>query len=92
MDAFFCGDLFMGVRDVTSRFRFRDGTASSISVDCGESSVLIEALLLWANLERDVRVDRLVEALDVVAFINLDVSCDIRDVRIVKMLGSSCKA
>lgn len=88
----FWGDRFMGVLEVTSRFRFREGTASSMSVDCGESSIFFEVLLLWANLERDVRVDRLVEVLEVVALINLVVSWDIRDVRIVKMLSLSCNA
>ena len=68
---FFCGDRFIGVRDVVSRFRFREGTASSISVDCGESSVLIDALL-EANLEREERVDR--RELEDVALIILEVS------------------
>ena len=54
---FFLGDRFMGTRDVVSRFRFREGIASSMSVLCGESSVLINGLLR-AKLEREDRVDR----------------------------------
>lgn len=78
----------MGARDVVSRFRFREGTASSISVLCGVSSVLINGLL-WANLEREDRVDR--RELGDVALITLEVSCEILDVRIVKIWSSIYK-
>ena len=78
---FFLGDRFPGVREMTSRFLFLDGTASSISANCGNSSACTEAGLSWAILVRRVRVERLVAA---VAFINRDVSCEIFEVRIVK--------
>ena len=62
----------MGVCEVASRFLFRDGTTSSISVDCGESRDLAEGLMLLpAYLDKEDRVDRV---LDDVALIIFEVS------------------
>jgi hypothetical protein len=79
---FFFGDCFKGVRDVVSRFRFRDEPTSSISAGGWDSSILVEAELFVTNLETDERVDRLVWD---VALINWDVSCAILEVRIMRL-------
>lgn len=76
----------MGLRVAVSRFRFREGITSSMSVDCGDSSVLTEALL-WANLERDERVLRM--PVGDVAVMIFDVSWEILEVRILRIMRSS---